>query len=65
MLRRHDIDIEFDETTGSHFVFWTPCIASSGATEHEALEDLRTVAHFGVDTMIDLKLDDIEKRKEV
>jgi hypothetical protein len=65
MLRNHDIGIEFDEATGSYFILWAPCIASSGATEHEALEDLRTVAHFGVDTMINLKISDIKERKEV
>lgn len=60
---KHDIDIELDRETGSYFVFWTPCIASSGATEHEALEDLRAAAHFGVDTMIDLKIGDLNKRR--
>ena len=61
MLCNYDIDIEFDGETGSYFVFWTPCIAGSGATQHEALEDLRAAAHFGVDTMIDLKTGDINK----
>lgn len=62
--QNHDIQIEFDEATKSYFIVWAPLIASSGKTRREALEDLRGVAHFGVDTMIDPKLKDISKSKE-
>jgi predicted RNase H-like HicB family nuclease len=32
-----------------------------GKTEAEALDDLRAAAHFGIETMVDLKLREIEK----
>lgn len=60
-----DIEIEFDEETRSHFVVWQPFLVSSGRTQREALEDLRAAAHFGIDTMIDLKLAKVKQHKEV
>jgi hypothetical protein len=56
-----NIDIEFDEETHSYFIVWQPLFASSGRTEREALEDLRAAAHFGIDTMIDLKLGKVKQ----
>lgn len=53
MSRNHDIEIEFDEKNQSYYIIWQPIIVSLGKTRQEALEDLRTAAHFGVDTMID------------
>jgi predicted RNase H-like HicB family nuclease len=32
-----------------------------GKTKTEALDDLRAAAHFGIETMVDLKLREIEK----
>lgn len=55
-----DIEVEFDKETCSYFIVWQPLLASSGGTGREALEDLRTTAHFGIDTMIDLKLKEME-----
>jgi hypothetical protein len=57
----HAIVVEFDEAARSYFIVWTPLIASAGGTEHEALEELRDAAHFGVDTMIDMKIEDIKR----
>ena len=57
----HDIAVEFDDATGSYFIIWAPLIASAGGTEHEALEELRDAAHFGVDSMIDMKIKDINR----
>jgi predicted RNase H-like HicB family nuclease len=56
-----DIAVEFDEATRSYFIVWAPLIASAGDTEHEALEELRDAAHFGVDAMIDMKMKDIKR----
>lgn len=53
------IEIEFDEETQDYYIVWEPLIISSGNTRQESLEDLREVAHFAVDTLIDLKLSDI------
>jgi predicted RNase H-like HicB family nuclease len=36
-------------------------IAGAGGTEHEALQELRDAAHFGVDAMIDMKIKDIKR----
>jgi predicted RNase H-like HicB family nuclease len=57
----HDIAVEFDEASRSYFIVWAPLIASAGDTEHEALEELRDAAHFGVDAMIDMKLKDTKR----
>ncbi len=63
MLTSHDIEIELDTETGSYFIIWQPLFASSGSTAGEALEDLRAAAHFGIDTMIDLKLKEIRQEE--
>ena len=61
MSRNNDIELEFDEETRNYYIVWEPIVISLGKTRHEALEDLRQAAHFGVDTFIDLKLKDIGK----
>jgi len=57
----HNIAVEFDEATRSYFIVWAPLIAGAGDTAHQALEDLRDAARFGVDAMIDMKLKDIKR----
>ena len=54
---------EFDETTQGYYAIWEPIVIGAGKTRHEALDDLRQAAHFGVDTFIELKLKDINKIK--
>jgi predicted RNase H-like HicB family nuclease len=61
MSRRPDIKIEFDLETDSYFIIWEPLVLSLGRTPEEALEDLRSAAHLGVDTFIDAKLKDIKR----
>jgi predicted RNase H-like HicB family nuclease len=61
MSRNNDIELEFDEETRNYYIVWEPIVISLGKTRQEALEDLRQAAHFGVDTLIDLKLKDIGK----
>jgi hypothetical protein len=53
------ITIEFDELSQENYIVWQPIVVGSGETKEYALEDLRNAAHFGVDTIIDLKLGDI------
>ena len=60
----NNINLEFDRETGEYYIVWKPIVIGMGKTRHETLEDLRTAAHFGVDTLIDLKLKDIGIRKE-
>jgi len=54
--RNNNIKIEFDEETQNYYIIWQPIVVSLGKTKGEALEDLREAAHFGVDTIIDLKI---------
>jgi predicted RNase H-like HicB family nuclease len=60
----NNINLEFDRESGEYYIIWEPIVTSMGKTKHEALEDLREAAHFGVDTLIDLKLKYINIRKE-
>ena len=55
------INLEFDETSREYFIIWEPVVNGTGKTAGEALQDLREAAHFGVDTLIDRKLENIEK----
>jgi predicted RNase H-like HicB family nuclease len=57
----NSIDLEFDEESGEYYIVWEPVVMGAGKTAGEALEDLREAAHFGVETLIDQKLQKIEK----
>jgi predicted RNase H-like HicB family nuclease len=58
----NDIRIECDAAAEGFHTTWRPCTAVGlGSDEREALEDLREAAHFYIDTMVDLKLEEIEK----
>jgi len=59
--RKRNIEIEFDEETQDYYIIWKPVVIGLGKTKANALQDLREAAHFGVDTLIDLKLKDIRK----
>jgi predicted RNase H-like HicB family nuclease len=59
-LADNDINLEFDKETGEYYIIWRPLVISAGKTKDEALEDLREAAHFGVDSLIDLKLENIK-----
>jgi len=62
-LAENDINLEFDRESGEYYIIWKPLIIGMGETRTRALEDLREAAHFGVDTLIDLKFKDIRKEK--
>jgi len=62
-VAENDIKLEFDGETGEYYIIWKPVVIGMGKTSTKALEDLREAAHFGVDTLIDLKLKNIEKEK--
>jgi len=62
--RTSEIHIAFDEVIQGYYAVWEPIVIGAGKTRHEALKDLRKAAHFGVDTFIELKLEDINKIKE-
>jgi len=58
------ISLEFDRQSQSYYIIWEPVIIGLGKTEGEALEDLRTVAHSSVDTLVDLKLKAVNREME-
>jgi len=64
MSEVNEIQIEFDEAIQGYYVIWEPVVIGTGKTRREALDDLRRAAHFGVDTFIDSKLENINKIKE-
>jgi hypothetical protein len=55
-----EINFEFDEEAQEYYIVWEPVIIGMGPTKQAAGEDLRTVAHFYIDTLIDLALKDID-----
>jgi predicted RNase H-like HicB family nuclease len=57
----NSINLEFDKESGGYYIVWEPLVIGAGQTEGDALEDLREAAHFGVDTLVDRKLQDIKK----
>jgi predicted RNase H-like HicB family nuclease len=60
-----DIKIEYDEEVQSYYIAWRPlAVISAGETDKEALEELRQAAHFGIDTMVDLKLEEVGREGE-
>ncbi|MBN2462503.1 MAG: hypothetical protein JXB43_02760 [Dehalococcoidia bacterium] len=64
MSQTNEIQIEFDEIAQGYYAVWQPVVIATGKTRRKALDDLRKTAHFGVDTFIDSKLEDINKIKE-
>lgn len=61
-MARASIDLNYDRETGAYYACWGLTAIGAGKTKKEALEDLRAAVHFGVDTLIDQKLDKIIKK---
>lgn len=56
-----EIIIDYDDDSQSYYCIWRPLISVGlGKTEAEALDDLRAAAYFGIETLVDLKLREIE-----
>jgi len=61
-LSYDEIIIAYDEDSHSYYCIWRPLTSVGlGRTKAEALDDLRAAAHFGIETMVDLKLREIVK----
>jgi predicted RNase H-like HicB family nuclease len=57
-----EILIAYDDDSQSYYCIWRPLTSVGlGETKAEALDDLRAAAHFGIETMVDLKLSEIEQ----
>ena len=55
----NELKTEHDDSQG-YYVVWQPLTAiGAGRTEREALEDLRVAAHFGIETIVNSKLREI------
>ncbi len=60
----NEMTIEYDEELKSYYIVCRPLAAVGlGETEREALADLREAAYFGIDTMVDLKLEEIVRKE--
>jgi len=56
-----EIVIAYDDDSQNYYCIWRPLTSVGlGKTEAEALDDLRAAALFGIETMVDLKLREIE-----
>ncbi len=64
LLHNDQIKIEYDEDLQGYYVAWNPVAAvGMGETEKKALEELRQAAHCGVETMVNLKMAEINDRE--
>jgi len=64
VLTKGKITLKFDREIQEHYIIWRPVFVGAGETKHETLEDLRAAAHFGVDTLINIELQNIGTKKE-
>jgi len=57
-----EILVAYDGDSQSYYCIWQPltCVGL-GKTKMEALADLRAAAHFGIESVVDLKLTEIEE----
>ena len=60
-MTSNDIRLEYDQESGDYYIVWEPVVVSAGKTARQALEELRGAAHSGVNTLIDQKLEKIQK----
>jgi hypothetical protein len=59
-LPYNEIMIAYDDDSQSYYCIWRPLTSVGlGRAEAEALDDLRAAAHFGIETIVDLKLREI------
>lgn len=50
-----DMQIEYDTVSNTYYVVWQPIVVvGAGSTKKAALDDLKTAAHFGIDTILNL-----------
>ena len=56
-LDNENVEIRFDEESLNYYADCRLIAIGLGKTREEALEDLREAGHFGVDTLINVKLD--------
>ena len=48
-----DIQIEYDNVSSTYYIVWQPMVVvGGGSTRKAALDDLRSAAHFAIDTVL-------------
>ena len=57
-----NIEIGFDEASLNYYAVTKLSVLGLGKTREEALEDLREAGHFGIDTIINTKLNPAKRR---
>jgi len=61
-LSYDEILVSYDDDSRSYYCIWRPLTSVGlGKTKVEALADLRAATLCGIETMVDLKLREIEK----
>jgi hypothetical protein len=61
MIGRNEINIEFDDYSKSYYATVIPPAAvGSGKTARKALSDLRKAAYYGIDTLINIKMVNVD-----
>ncbi len=61
-LSYDEIAIAYDDDNQSYYCIWRPLTrVGLGKTKAKALDDLRAAALFGIETIVDMKLREIEK----
>jgi len=61
-LSYDEILVSYDDDSRSYYCIWRPLTSVGlGSTEAEALDDLRAAALLGIETMVGLKLREIER----
>ncbi len=58
-----EIIMEYDKVTESYYVIWeSMAVVGMGRTKKEALDDLIKAANFGMETMVNLKLGEVDSK---
>ena len=63
-MARQDINVKLDTETREYYTVWEPVFIGAGQTRQDALADLRAAVHFGVETLLNPELENINTNKE-
>ena len=56
-----DIQIEYDTISRTYYIVWQPMVVVGGGSSRKAaLDDLKTAAHFGIDTILNREMEKAE-----
>ena len=53
-----DIQIEYDSVSSTYYIVWQPMVVVGGGSSRKAaLDDLKSAAHFGIDTILNKEIE--------